>query len=323
MKAITSRKYGSADVLKLEEVDKPEPKEGEVLIRVSAAAVNAGDYHVMRGDPYLIRIMGYGLRRPKHLIPGQDVAGVVEAVGADVTRLRVGDEVFGYCQGAFAEHVCVPETQLRPRPAHLTLEQAATLPVAGLTALHALRDKGEVKPGQKVLVIGASGGVGTFTVQLAKAYGAEVGAVCSTRNVENARSLGADHVIDYTTEDFAAGDTRYDVIVRIAGDRTVGQCRSVLTPRGTLVIVGGGSYGRWLGGMERFLGTALLNVFTRQRLRPFVSMCNGEDLRSLAEFVAEHAIEPLLDRRYPLAQTAEAIRYVEEGHAQGKVVITL
>ena len=321
MKAITQDRYGPADVLRHEDVDTPVPKDDEVLLRVRAASVNRGDWHLMRGDPVLVRILGYGLRRPKQRVLGQDVAGVVEAVGAAVTRFQPGDEVFGFGAGTFAEYACIPEKQLERRPAHLSLEAASTLPVAATTALHALRDQAALEAGQQVLIVGSSGGVGSFAVQLAKAYGAEVTGVCSTRNLEHVRSIGADHVIDYTAEDFAAAGPRYDVIVRISGDRTVGQCRRALRPRGTLVIVGGGRTGRWLGGMERFLGTALLNLFTRQRLRPFISMGSGEALTALKALFEEHSLEPVVGRRVPLAEVPEAMRAIGEGHTRGKIVV--
>ena len=323
MQAIVADRYGEADVLRLDEVERPVPKDDEVLVRVRAASLNAGDWHVMRGDPYLIRVMGYGLRRPKHPIQGQDVAGVVEQIGRDVTRFAVGDEIFGYGQGTFAELVAVPEAQLQASPRNLTLEEAATLPVAGLAALHALRDQARVEPGHRVLVIGAAGGVGQFTVLLAKAYGCEVTGVASTPNLERLRELGADQVIDYTAEDFAARGPHYDVVVRIAGDRTVADCRRALKPKGTLVIVGGGTYGKWLGGMERFVGTMLLNLFTRQRLKPFISVCNGDDLLALKQLVEEHDLHPSIGRRYPLADTPEAMRDLGSGHTRGKLVITV
>lgn len=321
MRAILQRAYGDADQLALETVARPTPAAGEVLLRVAAAGLNPADWFVMRGDPYLIRL-GYGLRRPKHPIQGQDVAGVVVAVGEGVTRFQAGDEVFGYGHGAFAEFMAVPEKQLQPRPAHLTLEQAATLAIAGLTALHALRDQAKVQPGQKVLIIAAAGGVGQFAVQMAKAYGAHVTGVCSTRNVERVLANGADEVIDYTTQDFTAAGPRYDVVVRLAGGNSVAECRSALLPSGTLVIVGGGTYGSWLGGMERFLGTKLLGIFTRQRLRPFISMLNPDDLAALRDLVEQHAIEPVMDRRFPLEETPNALTYVGTGHARGKVVVT-
>lgn len=328
MRAIVSDSYGTADVLRLETVDRPTPKDGEVLLRVQRASVNPGDWHVMRGIPYLIRVLGYGLRRPKQRIPGQDVAGVVEAVGEGVTDFKPGDEVFGYGKGTFAEFAAAPADQLRPKPAHLSLEEASTLPVAGLTALHALRDQAKLQPGQKILIIGAGGGIGTFAVPMAKAYGAEVTGVCSTRNLERVRANGAEQVIDYTArprwlEEAAANGPRYDVIMRISGDATVGRCRRALKPRGTLVVIGSTHIGRVLGGMEKFMGTLLLNLFTRQRLRPFISICNGEDLDALSMLLQEHDIKPVIDRSRPLEELPEAMRYIGEGHAQGKVVITM
>ena len=264
MKAIVQDAYGSTDVLELRDIDKPVIADDEVLVRVHAAGVDRGVWHVMTGLPYPIRLAGYGLRAPKTPVPGMDVAGVVEAVGKDVTRFQPGDEVFGIGKGAFAEYARVPENKLAPKPANLTFEQAAAIAISGLTALQGLRDHGRVEAGQKVLIIGASGGVGTYAVQLAKAFGAEVTAVCSTTKVDMVRSLGADHVIDYTRDDFAKGEQRYDVILDIGGNSSLARLRRVLSPRGTLVIMGGETSGRWLGGSDRQIRAMLLSPFVSQ-----------------------------------------------------------
>jgi NADPH:quinone reductase-like Zn-dependent oxidoreductase len=285
--------------------------------------VDRGVWHVMTGLPYPIRLAGYGLRAPKNPVIGSDVAGVVEAVGKDVTRFQPGDEVFGIGKGSFAEYVCAREEKLAPRPANLTFEQAAVLAISGLTALQGLRDHGRVEPEQKVLVIGASGGVGTFAVQIAKALGAEVTGVCSTTKVDMVRSIGADHVIDYTRVDFAEGDQRYDLILDIGGNSSLSRLRRALTPKGVLVIVGGETDGRWLGGTDRQIRALLLSPFVGQRLGTFVSSENHEDMFVLKELIESEKVTPVIDRTYPLSEAPEAIRYLEEGHAQGKVVITV
>ncbi len=324
MRAIVADAYGEADqVLKLEDVERPTPAEGEVLVRVAAASVNPGDWYVMRGNPYVLRLMGYGLRRPKSRIQGQDVAGIVEAVGAGVTRFQPGDEVVGAGKATFAEFAVLPEKMLQPKPKNLSLEEASTLPVTGLTALHALRDQAEIRAGQKVLIIAAAGGVGQFAVQMAKAEGCEVTGVCSTRNLDRVRELGADRVIDYTAEDFTAGGRQYDVVVRISGPDSVARCRKALKPDGTLVIVGASSFGSWTGSMHRMLGTSLLNIVTKQRLRTLISIVKGEDLAALCELVEKHDIHPSIDRRFPLEEAADALAYVGTGHARGKVVLTV
>jgi NADPH:quinone reductase-like Zn-dependent oxidoreductase len=323
MKAIVQDTYGSTDVLELRDIDRPEIADDEVLVRVHAAGVARGVWHVMTGLPYPIRIAGYGLRAPKTPVPGTDVAGVVEAVGQDVTRFQPGDEVFGIGKGAFAEYARAPENKLAPKPANLTFEQAAVVPVSGLTALQGLRDHARVEPGQKVLIIGASGGVGTFAVQLAKAFGAEVTAVCSTTKVDMVRSLGADHVIDYTRDDFAEGEQRYDVILDIGGNPSLSRLRRALAPKGTLVIVGGETGGRWLGGTDRQLRALLLSRFVDQKLMTFIAKENHEDLIVLKELIESGKITPVIDRTYPLTEAPQAIRYLEQGHARGKVVITV
>jgi len=322
MKAIVQYEYGSPDVLELKEFDKPVVKDNEVLVGVHAAGVHIGDWLVMRGLPCLIRLMGYGLLKPKNSVPGLEVAGHVEAVGKNVTQFQPGDEVFGWCTGAFAEYVSVSEDALALKPANLTFEQAAAVPISAFTALQALRDKGQVQPGQNVLIIGASGGVGTFAVQIAKSYGAEVTGVCSTKNVDMVRSIGADHVIDYTQEDITQSGQRYGLILDTAGNRSLSHLRRALTPRGTLVIVGG-SGGRWLMGSGRTVRALVLSPFVSQRLRPFMSTENKEDLVVLKELIESGKVTPVIDRTYGLSEVPESIGYVGERHARGKVVITV
>jgi NADPH:quinone reductase-like Zn-dependent oxidoreductase len=323
MKAIVQDTYGPTDVLELRDIDKPEIADNEVLVRVHAAGVDRGVWHVMTGLPFPIRLAGYGLRVPKTPIPGMDVAGVVEAVGKDVTRFHPGDEVFGVGKGAFAEYARAPQDKLAPKPANLTFEQAAVVAISGLPALQGLRDHGKVRPGQKVLIIGASGGVGTYAVQLAKAFGANVTGVCNTTKVDMVRSLGADHVIDYTRDDFAKGEQRYDVILDIGGNSSLSRLRRALAPRGTLVIVGGETGGRWLGGNDRQLRALLLSRFVGQKLTTFISKENHQDLLVLKELIEAGKVTPVIDRTYPLTDVPQAIRYVEQGHARGKVVITV
>jgi NADPH:quinone reductase-like Zn-dependent oxidoreductase len=323
MKAIVQNTYGSTDVLKLGNIDKPEIADDEVLVRVHAAGVDRGVWHVMAGLPYPLRLAGYGLRAPKNPVPGMDMAGVVEAIGKKVTRFQPGDEVFGIGKGTFAEYTRVLEKKLAPKPANLTFEQAAVVAISGSTALQGLRDHGQVQPGQKVLIIGASGGVGTYAVQLAKAFGAEVTAVCSTTKVDLVRSLGADHVIDYMRDDFAAGEQHYDVILDIGGNASLSRLRSVLSPTGTLVIAGGETGGRWLGGSDRQIRAVLLSRFVGQTLRTFVNSENHEDLIVLTGLIESGKVTPVIDRRYPLAEAPKAIRYLLEGHARGKLVITI
>ncbi|HEY9410134.1 MAG TPA: NAD(P)-dependent alcohol dehydrogenase [Jiangellaceae bacterium] len=323
MKAIVQDTYGETDVLEFREIGRPEIAADEVLVRVHAAGVDRGVWHLMTGLAYPIRLAGYGLRAPKTPVPGMDLAGVVEAVGADVTRFRPGDEVYGIGKGAFAEFARAPENKLAPKPANLTFEQAAAVAISGLTALQAVRDQGEVGPGQQVLVIGASGGVGSYAVQLAKAFGAEVTAVCSTTKVDLVQSLGADHVVDYTRDDFAAGNQRYDVIIDIGGNSTLSRLRRALTPKGTLVITGGETDGRWIGGYDRQLRAVLLSPFVSQRLRTFVNSENHVDLLTLTELIESGKVTPAIDRTFPLNETPKAIRYLEEGHVRGKVVVTV
>ncbi|MGH2766314.1 MAG: NAD(P)-dependent alcohol dehydrogenase, partial [Actinomycetota bacterium] len=261
MKAIVQDTYGSSDVLQLRDIDKPVVEDADLLVRVHAAGVDPGVWHLMTGLPYLVRIMGYGLRTPKTRVRGRDVAGSVEEVGRNVTQFQPGDQVFGICEGSFAEYATAREDKVLPKPANLTFEQAAAVPISAITALQALRDKGQVQPGQRVLVIGAAGGVGTFAVQLAKAFGAEVTGVCSTTKADLVRSIGADDVIDYTRDDFADGARRYDLILDTAGRRSLSHLRRALTPRGTLVIIGGEGGGRWLGGFDRNFRAGMLSPF--------------------------------------------------------------
>jgi NADPH:quinone reductase-like Zn-dependent oxidoreductase len=323
MKAMIRDAYGPPDVLELREIDKPEIADDEVLVRVHAAGVGRDVWHVMRGLPYPIRLAGYGFRAPKNPVIGSDVSGVVEAVGKNVRRFLPRDEVFGIGNGSYAEYVCAREDKLAHKPINLTFEQAAVIAIMGSTALQALRDHGKVRPGQEVLIIGASGGVGTYAVQIAKAFGTHVTGVCSTAKVEMVRSIGADHVIDYTREDFAGGDQRYDVILDIGGNSTLARLRRALASLGTLVIIGGEGGGRWLGGTDRQLRAMMLSPFVGQKLGTFVNKENHEDLIVLKELIESGKVTPVIDRTYPLAEVPEAIRYLEAGHARGKVVITV
>lgn len=323
MKAIVQDTYGSTDVLELKDIATPEIADDEVLVRVHAAGVDRGVWHCMTGLPYPIRLMGYGLRAPKNPVPGGDVAGVVAAVGKDVTRFRRGDEVYGTGKGTYAEYARAPEHTLAPKPVNLTFEQAAAVPVSGLTALQALRDKGKVQPGQHVLVVGASGGVGTFAVQLATAFGAQVTGVCSTTKVDMVASIGADHVIDYSRDDFADGGTRYDLILDIGGNASLSRLRRALTARGTLVIVGGETGGRLLGGYDRSLRAPLLSLVVGQKLSGVICSENHEDLLALTELVEAGKVAPVIDRTYPLSEAPKAIQHVEDGHARGKCVVSL
>ena len=321
MRAIVGESYGSADVLQLRDIDRPEIGRDEVLVRIGAAGLDRGVWHVMTGLPYPIRLAGYGLRAPKNPVPGMDLAGTVEEVGAGVTRFAPGDAVFGIGKGTFAEFARALETKLAPMPANLTAEQASVVAVSGLAALQGMRDHGKVGPGQRVLVIGASGGVGTYAVQLGKAFGADVTAVCSTTKVDLVRSLGADHVVDYTREDFADGERRYDVILDIGGNAPLSRLRRALTPKGTLVITGGESGGRWLGGTDRQLRAIVLSRFVDQTLTTFISSENHRDMLVLKELIEAGSVAPVIDRSFPLAEVPEAIRYLVQGRARGKVVI--
>jgi NADPH:quinone reductase-like Zn-dependent oxidoreductase len=323
MKAIVQDRYGSADVLELAAVDQPAPEDDELLVRVHAAGVDAGAWHLMTGLPYLIRLAGYGLRKPRQRIRGRELAGRVEAVGRDVTRFRPGDEVYGIGEGAFAEFARVPQKRAAPKPVNLGFEQAAAVPISAITALQGLRDKGRLQPGQRVMVIGAAGGVGSFAVQLAKAFGAHVTGVVSTTKTDLARSIGADEVVDYTREDATDGRRRYDLVLDTAGNRPLSSLRRALTPKGTLVIVGGEAEGRWLGGTERLLRAGLLSPFVGQRLLGFVAGEGADDLRALTDLIEAGKVAPVIDRTYPLDQAPEALRYWAEGHARGKVVVTI
>jgi NADPH:quinone reductase-like Zn-dependent oxidoreductase len=325
MKAVVQDTYGSAAVLETRGIERPQITEEEVLVRVRAAGVNPGDWAIASGLPYVARPV-YGLRKPKKVVRGTDVAGTVEAVGAGVRRFQPGDEVFGWCGGlggAFAEYAAASEDALAPKPANLTFEQAAAVPMAGLVALQALRDHGNVRAGQRVLINGASGGIGTFAVQIAKALGAEVTGVCSTRNVEMVRSIGADRVIDYTREDFTHKDQRYDFILDNVANHSLSDLRRALTPTGTLVPNGGGFDNRWFANVGRVVGAHVLNRFVSHRLRPFLVSPNLEDLLVLKELIEAGKVTPVIDRTYSLSEVPDAIGYVGEGHARGKVVITV
>lgn len=322
MKAMIYTQYGSPDVLQLKEVAKPTPKADEVLIKVGAAATNAADWHLLRGDPFLLRLV-YGLRTPKNTILGADVAGRVEAVGSQVKQFKPGDEVFGDISGggfgAFAEYVCAKENMLVQKPANLTFEQAAAVPLAAVTALQGLRNKGQLQAGQTVLINGASGGVGTFAVQIAKALGAEVTAICSTKKVALVRSLGADHVIDYTQEDFAQNGKRYDLILAANGSRSIFEYRRALKPGGIYVMTGGATKQM----TQAMLLGPLLSMTGSQKMVNLLARPNQSDLSFIKELLEVGKVVPVIDRRYPLCELAEAIRYLEAGHAQGKIVITV
>ncbi len=321
MKAIVRDTYGSADVLKLREVEKPELTDDGVLVRVHAASVNRGDWYTVAGM-YVAR-PATGLRRPKSRLIGTDFAGTVEAVGRDVTEFRPGDEVFGGRAGALAEYVCARARSIALKPARLTFEEAAAVPVAALTALQGLRDRGQIQPRQKVLINGASGGVGTFAVQIAKALGAEVTAVCSTRNVDLARSIGADHVVDYTREDFTRSEQRYDLMFDNAGSRSWSECKRVLNPQATVVLVGGQMGNRLLGPLGHVIRMRLAATLSSRKAVFFIAKFNSADMEVLRELLEAEKVTPVIDRRYELSEVADAFRYVGEGHARGKVVITV
>ncbi len=318
MKAIVYTHYGPPDVLKLEEVEKPTPKDDEVLVKVHAASVNAADLHLLRGKPFLFRLMS-GLLKPKNTILGAAVAGRVEAVGKNVKEFQPGDEVFGDMRGGFAEYVCAREDALVLKPANLSFEQAATVPIAAVTALQGLRDTGQIQPGQKVLIHGASGGVGTFAVQIAKSFGAEVTAVCSTRNVDMVRSMGADQVIDYTREDFTHNGQRYDLILAANGYHPISAYRRALRPKGIYVMTGGSTAQMF----QAMLLGPLISMTGRKKMRNGGGGPNTKDLVFMKELLKAGKVIPVIERRYPLGETAEALRYLEDGHARGKVVITV
>jgi NADPH:quinone reductase-like Zn-dependent oxidoreductase len=322
MKAIVYRNYGSPDVLRFEEIEKPIAGDNEVLIKVRAASVNPLDWHFMRGLPYLVRLIA-GVSKPKVTGLGVDVAGQVEAVGGRVTQFKPGDEVFGSCRGAFAEYVCTSESKLVLKPDNVAFEQAASVPVAAFTALQGLRDKGHIRPRQKVLINGAAGGVGTFAVQIARSFGAEVTGVCSTRNVDMVRSIGADQVIDYSREDFTKSGQRYDLLFDLVGNHSLSGCRRVLNPTGILIMAGG-SADRWMiGTLARSIQALWLSWFGSQKLVGILAKASKEDLVIMRDLMAAGKVAPVIDRRYRLSEVPEAIRYLEEGHARGKVVITL
>ena len=325
MKAIVYCDYGLAN-LKFTEIEKPIPNDDQVLVRVRAASVNPYDWHFIEGTPYIVRLLGVGLRKPKDTRVGVDFAGTVEAIGKNVTQFKPGDEVFGGRGGAFAEYVCRrAEGAIALKPASITFEQAASVNIAGITALQALRDKGNVQPGQKVLINGASGGVGTFAVQIAKSFGADVTGVCSTRNVDLVRSLGADHVIDYTKEDFAKGEQRYDVILDNVPNHSLSECRRILNPNGKYVMIGGGgpNDSRWIGPFGRVINTMVLSPFVSQKMGMMMADANQKDLTVLGDMMQSGKVKPVIDRTYKLSEVPAAIAYVEQGHARGKVVITV
>jgi NADPH:quinone reductase-like Zn-dependent oxidoreductase len=327
MKAIVLDRYGPPeDVLTVSDIDEPVVEDSEVLVRVHAASVNPADWHLVRGEPRIARL-SFGLRRPKDKVPGCDLAGRVEAIGENVATFQPGDEVFGspfeHGLGAFAERASVSEKLLAAKPANLSLEQAAAVPAAAITALQGLRDHGRIEVGQKALIIGAGGGVGTFAVQIAKQLGAEVTGVCSTAKLEEVRSLGADHVIDYTAEDFTQGEERYDLIFQLAGLQSPSELRRALTPEGTLVLSSGESDGRWIGPLGRVIKAMALSPFVRQKLVTFTVKPNRDDLQVLKAMIEAGNVAPVIDRSYPLSETPEAIRHLEEGHSRGKAVVTL
>jgi NADPH:quinone reductase-like Zn-dependent oxidoreductase len=325
MKAIVQDRYGSPDVLELREISEPRIGDGDVLVRVHAAGLDRGVWHLMTGLPYFIRLIlpDLGLRRPKTSVLGSDLSGVAVAVGKNVTRFKPGDEVFGIGKSSFAEHARAPEDKLALKPSNLSFEQAAAVPISGLTALQAVRDKGRAHAGQRVLVIGASGGVGTFAIQIAKSFGAEVTGVCSTTKVDLVRSLGADRVIDYTSEDFSENERYYDVIVDTGGHSSLRRLRRALTQKGTLVIVGSETKGRLIGGFDRSIRAGLLSRFGSQTLIPFVNSENAEDLIAIRDLIEAGEVTPVIDRTFSLEEVPKALRYLEEGHARGKVVITV
>src|SRR3954464_11707155 len=325
MKAIVYCNYGLAN-LKLQEIEKPAPNDDQILVRVRAASVNPYDWHFIEGTPYIMRVLGVGLRKPKDTRLGVDFSGTVEAVGKNVTQFKAGDEVFGGRGGAFAEYVCPRATRaVALKPSNVTFEQAASVNIAGITALQALRDKGKVQPGQKVLINGASGGVGTFAVQIAKSMGADVTGVCSAKNVELVKSLGADHVIDYTKEDFAKSAERYDVILDNVPNHSLSECRAILTPEGKYVMIGGGgpSDNPWVGPFGRVIHMLVLKPFVKQPMTMMMADSNATDLTILAGLMESGKVKPVIDRTYKINELADAIRYVEQGHARGKVVVSV
>jgi NADPH:quinone reductase-like Zn-dependent oxidoreductase len=323
MRAVVQDRYGDADVLCRDEIEPPEIADHEVLVRVRAAGLDRGTWHLMAGKPYLLRILGFGFRRPKNRVPGIDVSGTVVAVGATVTRFDVGDEVFGMSRGSFAEYAAAREDKLARKPAGLSFEAAAVVPISAGTALQALHDVGGVQAGQKVLVLGASGGVGSYAVQIAKAAGAEVTAVASAGKLDLVRELGADHVLDYAHDDFADGTSRYDLIVDLGGNPRLGRLRRALTPSGTAVIVGGEEGGSWTGGFGRSLRAPLLSLFVRERLAMLASKERAGDLERITPLLESGAVVPSIDRSYPLDRVPDAMRHLEAGNVRGKVAIII
>jgi len=321
MKAIVYEKYGSPDNLKLKEIEKPLPVEGEVLVKVHAASLNAFDWHVMRADPFVIRLMGFGLTKPKNKVPGADFAGVIEAVGNNVKQFKPGDEVFGCGRGSFAEYLCIGEDKLAIKSKELSFPLAAAIPMAALTALQGLRDYGQIQKGEKVLIEGASGGVGTFAVQIAKSFGAEVTAVCSTSKTETARANGADHVIDYTKEDFTKSGLKYDLVYAANGYHSISDYKNVLEPNGVCVMSGGN--GSIFSLIKDMMIGLLISKTTNKKILSFIANINGKDLVYLNELVEAGKVKPVIDRKYPLPESADAIRYLEEGHAKGKIIILI
>lgn len=322
MKAIVQYEFGSPDVLRLEDVEKPIPNDDEVLVRVHASSVNPYDWHVMRGTPYLVRLQ-VGMFKPKDTIQGSDMAGQVAAVGKDVTEFQPGDEVFAETRRSFAEFVCVPQDRLARKPTNVSFEQAAAVPLAGLTALQGLRDKGLVQPGDRVLVNGASGGVGTFAVQIARSLGAHVTGVTSTKNVDMVLSIGADEVVDYTQQDFTENADRYDMILDTIGNHSMSEYKRVMSPDGRYVAVGKDDMGDWIGPLSMVLGVLVASLAGRQKMVPLLARVNKDDLEILSGLLEDGHVIPVIDRRYELADVADAIRYLEQGHASGKVVITV
>jgi NADPH:quinone reductase-like Zn-dependent oxidoreductase len=323
MRAVVQDRFGPPDVLQLADTGLPEVGADDVLVRVHAAALNPADWHILRGDPLVARLMGVGLTKPKARVAGIDAAGVVETAGANVRGLRNGEEVLGFCRGAFAEYACAAADMVVPKPAKLSFEQAAAVPVAATTALRGIRDVGQAKAGQQVLVNGAGGGVGTYAVQIAAALGAEVTGVCSTRNVELVRSLGAAHVVDYTREDFTGGRSQYDVILDNVSDLPLTRLRRALAPKGILVLNGGGSPGHVFGPVAGILRAVVANAFVSQRLRPLPSRQNQAELLAVTGLIEAGKLMPVVDRTYPLADTVEGLRTVEQGHTRGKIVVTV
>ncbi len=322
MKAAIYTSYGGPDVVRITDVEKPVPKDNEVLVRVRAASVNPLDWRLMKGEPRLLRLF-FGLRKPRLGRPGVDAAGEVEAVGKNVTQFKPRDEVFGACRGAFAEYACSGESKVAMKPDDVTFEQAASVNVAGLTALQGLRDKGKIQPGSKILINGAAGGVGTFAVQIAKSFGAEVTGVCSTRNIDMVRSIGADEVIDYTRHDFTTSNQRYDLILDCVGNHPFSECRRVLTAKGRFIMIGAPHDMTVMGLLAPMIGALWSSLFGNRKAVPFISKPSQEDLILLGGLIVTGKLEPIIDRRYNLSEVSDAMRYVEEGHARGKVLINL